>query len=314
MRRLVVVRLLGTAPLLVLLATFVFVLTKLNPVDPVVQVAGEGASAEQRRSVAHQLGLDRPLPAQFGAWLGDATRGDLGTSLFTGEPVLGSIRDRLPVTLSLAAGGILVALLVGLPAGVFGALRPGSAADRLVTVLVSAGLALPGFWLGLLLALVFAVRLRWFPVIGYTPVSDDPAAWARGMVLPAVAISLHAAAVIARQTRSAMIEALRAPYVRSLRAMGVPERSIVGAYALKNAMGTVLPVIGLQLSIIVVISFVIEKVFGLPGVGILLLDGIIRGDLPVVQGTVLFVAALVVIVNLAVDICHPLLDPKVRPQ
>ncbi|WP_028922061.1 ABC transporter permease [Pseudonocardia acaciae] len=314
MRRLIAVRLLSTAPLLVLVAVFVFALVHIVPVDPLRQLLGQGATEEQRDALARQFGYDQPLAVQFARWGADVLRGDFGRSLFTDEPVLGSITERLPMTLSLVVGGTLIAVLVGVPVGIVGAVRAGSWADRALSGLVALGLAIPGFWLAVLLALVFAVLLRLFPALGYTPPEEDPVAWLRGLVLPCAALGLSSAAVIARQMRGSMTTALRAPYTQALRARGTSRNRIVYRYALRNAMVPVLTTIGWELGVIMAVSFVVERVFAIPGTGTLLIDAVVRNDMPIVQGGVLFFACAVVLVNLAVDVGYGLLDPKARPQ
>jgi peptide/nickel transport system permease protein len=314
MRKLLLARLVALVPLLLMVSVFVFLLVRATNADPVRQVLGDGATEAQRAEMSHRLGYDRPLIVQFGSWLGDAVRGDLGRSLFTDQTVLGSFVERLPASGGLILGGLLVSLLVGLPAGIYSALRAGSPTDRMVTGVTSLGLAMPGFWLALLLVLLFGVELRWFPVVGYTPFADDPADWAYGLVLPCVALGVHSAAVIARQARGAMSETLRSTYVQALRATGTPRRRIVFGYALRNAMPPVLTVIGWELSALLAVSFVIERVFGIPGIGTLLLDAVVRNDMPLVQGGVVLVACVVVLINLAVDVGYGMLDPKARPQ
>ncbi|HEV3011627.1 MAG TPA: ABC transporter permease [Burkholderiales bacterium] len=314
MRQLLLTRLLSVAPMLLLVSLFVFLLIHLTGTDPVVQILGEGASAADRAEYARRLGLDRPLPEQFLRWVWAAMQGDLGKSLYTSLPVAASIADRIGVTLSLAVAGTSFALVVGVPLGILGSLRHGSRADRLLTMVVSIGLAVPSIWLALLRALAFAVTLRWFQVIGYTPLTEDPLEWARGLVLPSIALGVHAAAVIARQTRSAMIEVLQSRYVQALRARGLPRRAIVLRYAVKNAMVPVLSVLAIQMSIIVGVSFVIERIFAIPGLGTLLIDSVVRADFPILQGSVAVIACIVLVVNLVVDIAYALINPKVRPQ
>jgi peptide/nickel transport system permease protein len=314
MRRLVIVRILSTIPLLVLVAVFVFALVHLTPVDPVRQLLGPGATEEQVATLSAQLGYDQPLLAQFGSWLGSALQGDLGRSLFTDDDVLTSIVDRLPMTLSLVAGGLLIAVLVGIPAGIIGAVRPGSLSDRVVSGLIALGLAIPSFWLAMLLALVFAVLLPVLPALGYTPVEEDPVAWLRGLIMPCAALGLPASATIARQMRAAMTGALRAPYTQALRARGTPRNRIIYRYALRNSMVPVLATIGWETGVMMAVSFVVERVFAIPGTGTLLIDAVVRNDIPVVQGGVMFFACAVVLVYLLVDIGYGLLDPKARPQ
>lgn len=312
MKRLLLTRLLSVAPMLLLVSLFAFLLIHATATDPVAQVLGEGASAADRAAYANKLGLDRPLTEQFLSWLANALRGDFGVSLYTSLPVAESIRDRLGVTLSLALAGMAFALCCGVPLGIAGALRHGSRADRLLTVLVSVGLAVPSMWLALLLSLSFAVTLRWFQVVGYIPFADNPFEWARGLVLPSIALGVHAAAVIARQTRSAMIEVLHSRYVQALRSRGLTRRRIVLGYAMRNAMVPVLSVISIQMSVIVGVSFVIERIFAIPGLGTLLIDSVVRADFPILQGSVVVIACFVLLVNLAVDVAYGLINPRVR--
>lgn len=312
MKQLLLTRLVSLAPMLLLVSLFAFLLLHLTATDPVAQILGEGASNADRAEYARRLGLDRPLPQQFLRWVWAALHGDFGTSLYTSLPVAQSIADRIGVTLSLALAGMGFALCVGVPLGILGSLRHGSSADRLLTMLVSVGLAVPSMWLALLLSLAFSVTLRWFQVVGYTPFSESPLEWARGLVLPAIALGVHAAAVIARQTRSAMIEVLHSRYVQALRARGLPRRRIVLAYATRNALVPVLSVIAIQMSVIVGVSFVIERIFAIPGLGTLLIDSVVRADFPILQGSVVVIACFVLVVNLVVDIAYGLINPKVR--
>ncbi|WP_067168834.1 ABC transporter permease [Microtetraspora niveoalba] len=314
MKKLVVSRLISSVPLLVLLSLFVFGLINLTPTDPAAQILGVGAGEDAKAAYRHQLGLDRPLHEQFGQWVLGALRGDLGKSWFTAQPVTQMIGDRLGVTLSLALLALVLALLAGVPLGILGALRPGSVPDRILTLAVSLGLAVPGFWLALLLALLFALTLRWFPVVGYTPFTEDPGEWARSLVLPATAMAVHTAAVIARQTRGALVDTLNAPYVQALRSRGIPFRRILLRYAMKNAMIPVLAVIAVQMSVLVGVTFVVERIFALPGIGTLLMDGVVQADMPVLQGTVVVVGALVLLINLITDIAYGVVNPKVRPR
>lgn len=312
MKQLLLTRLLSVAPMLLLVSLFAFLLVHATATDPVAQILGQGASAADRAEYARKLGLDRPLAEQFLAWLGNALRGDFGVSLYTSLPVAESICERVGVTLSLALAGMAFAVCCGLPLGIAGALRQGERADRLLNVLVSIGLAVPSMWLALLLSLAFAVTLRWFQVVGYTPFAESPLEWARGLVLPSIALGVHAAAVIARQTRSAMIEALHSRYVQALRSRGLTRRRIVLGYAVRNALVPVLSVIAIQMSVIVGVSFVIERIFAIPGLGTLLIDSVVRADYPILQGTVVAIACFVLLVNLAVDIAYGLVNPRVR--
>ncbi|MFE3019551.1 ABC transporter permease [Streptomyces sp. NPDC059256] len=314
MTKFVLQRLLSALPTLLLVSAFVFTLVHLTPTDPVAQILGEGAPAADKDALRDQMGLSRPIFEQYIDWLGGAVTGDLGNSLYTSVPVSESISTGIGITLSLAIAGMALALLAGVPLGVLGALRPGTLADRLLTTVVALGLAVPSFWLGLLLVLVFAVNLGWLPVVGYTPITEDPGAWVTGMILPAIALGSHTAAVIARQTRSAMIDALESPYVTTLLARGIRKRKIVLRYAIKNAMVPVLAVIAIQMSVLVAASFVIERIFAVPGLGTMLIDSVVRADYPVLQGSIVLVAVIVLLVNLGADLLYGVINPKVRPQ
>lgn len=312
MRQLFLNRLLSVAPILFAVSLFTFLLTRMTSTDPVVQILGPGASAADRAEYAHKLGLDQPLAEQFLRWLANALRGDLGSSLYTALPVAPTLADGVSVTLTLAIAGMLLALLIGIPLGIWGAVRHGSWADRLLSTVVSLGLAVPSIWLALLLSLAFAVELQWFQVVGYTPFAQDPLEWARGLVLPAVALSVHTASVIARQMRSAMIDVLRSPYVHALRARGLPQRLIISRYAIRNAMVPVLSVMAIQMSVLVGASIAVERIFAIPALGTLLVDSVVRGDFPMLQGAVVVIATIVLAVNLATDIGYGLINPKVR--
>jgi peptide/nickel transport system permease protein len=198
--------------------------------------------------------------------------------------------------------------------GVLAGTRPGSLADRAVVGVTSIGNAIPEFWLGLIFLLVFAVQLRWFPVVGYVPIDVDPAGWLKGIVLPSLALGIGTSALIARQTRAAMVSALAAPYIDTLTASGVPRRRIVYRYALKNAMVPVLSALGITVNILIGASFAVEKVFSFPGIGNLMLTSVVGKDFPIVQGGVLLIACLVIVVNLLIDVGYGLLNPQARPQ
>lgn len=312
MRQLILTRFLSVLPILLAVSLFTFLLTRMTSTDPVVQILGPGASAADVAEYAKKLGLDLPLYQQFLNWLGGAVRGDLGVSLYTALPVARTLADGVSVTLTLALSGMTLALLMGIPLGIWGAVRHGSWADRLLSLLVSMGLAVPSIWLALLLSLAFAVKLQWFQVVGYTPFSQDPLEWARGLLLPAFALSVHTASVIARQMRSAMIDVLRSSYVHALRARGIPQRLIITRYAIRNALVPVLSVMAIQMSVLVGASIAVERIFAIPALGTLLIDSVVRGDFPVLQGAVVVIATIVLVVNLVTDIGYGLINPKVR--
>lgn len=299
---------------LVLAAAFAFSLVHLSPTDPAVLALGDGASAEQKLALTRELGLDQPILVQLWVWVSRLVTGDLGVSIFAHKPVIAMIGDAIPVTLSLLAGATALAIVIGLSVGAFAGLRAGSWADRMVTSGVSAALAMPSFWLALLLGFLFAVKLRLVPVAGYTALMQDPARWALGLVLPCFALSVHGAAVLARHMRGAVIDVMESAFITAARARGTPRRLIVWRYVLKNALVPVMPVIGIEIAVLLAISPVIEKVFVLPGMGMLMVNAVITSDFPLLQGTILVIAAVLIVVNFFVDIALGVLDPRIRPQ
>lgn len=314
MRALIAVRLGISLISLILVAAFVFVLIQLSPIDPVVLALGDGADPAKVQQLTHELGLDQPVVMQFLAWFGKALTGDFGLSYFTQRPVVDTLLERLPVTLSLLFGSAAIAIPLGLLAGFAAGLRPGGFADRAVTSVISLALAVPGFWFALILGTIFAVYLDLLPVAGYTAFSESPRLWLCSLVLPCFALSLHAIAVIGRHTRGVVVDAMQSPFVEAIRARGTPRATLVRRYVLKNALVPVLPVIGVQLAIIIATSSVMEKVFVLPGLGMLMVTSVVSSDFPMLKGAILIIAALIILVNLLVDVSLGLLDPRVRPQ
>jgi peptide/nickel transport system permease protein len=309
----IVRRLLGLIPLLLLISFAVFALVLAIPGDPARSIAG-GLDADEDRvqEIRDELGLDDGLVEQYGRWLGDVVTGDLGSSLFTGRSVTSELSTRFPVTLSLAVGAVFLAALVGIPLGVLAGTRPGSLLDRALGVSTSFGIALPDFFLGTALVVIFAVELDVLPAIDYVPIEESPVQWARHLIIPWIALGVSASATLARQVRGAMIEVLDQDYIRTARAKGVSERSVIGRHALKNAMTPAVTVIGLQFAYLLGGTFIIEYIFSLPGMGTYMLGAITSKDLPVIQGVVLLIAVIFVFTNLVVDIIYGVLNPKVR--
>lgn len=313
MTRLIGNRLIAMVPMLIGLSIIAFILIHLSPTDPARLILGD-ANQEAVAELREELGLDRPLHIQYGDWLGSAVRGNLGNSLFNARPVLELILTRLPITVSLAGGALLLSSIAGIALGIFASTRQRGLVDRSILALASLGTAIPGFWLALLLTLLFGLSLGWFPIIGYTPLSQDPLEWARHLVLPVVALSVRPASVIARQTRNSMVEVLGSDYIQAIRARGLGRRAIVSRYAVRNGLVPVVSTIGVQATTILVVSFVIERVFGFPGVGSLVVDAVIRSDFPVVQGTLLVMGAIAIMTQLFVDVGYGLINPRARPQ
>ena len=291
-------------PVLLGVATLVFSLIHLIPGDPAQAMLGDAASQADVDALRQRLGLDRPLVEQYGRFLGGLVRGDLGTSLRTGEPVTQQIRLRVPATIELAAAAMLVAIGVAIPLGVLAAVRRGTAIDAASMSLALAGISVPNFWLGPLLAIVFAVQLQWLPVSGR-------GTWAH-LVLPAVSLGAGLAAILARMTRATLLEELRELYVQAARARGVsPSRAVLG-HALRNGLIPVVTLLGLQFGNVLTGAVITETVFAWPGIGRLLIQSIGFRDYPVVQGCILFIATTYVLVNLATDLAYGALDPRIR--
>lgn len=291
-------------PVLLGVSIVVFVMIRLIPGDPAELMAGQAATREVVQTIRESLGLDRPLVIQYAYFLRNAVRGDLGKSLFNGEPVREELAQRFPRTLRLALASIAVALLIGVPAGIVSASRQLSWIDSLVMVAALAGVSMPVFWLGLNLILIFAVRLHWLPAIGHET-------W-KHLLLPSITLGAASAAIIARMTRSSMLEVLRQDYVRTARAKGVAEQTVIGRHALRNALIPVVTVVGLQFGTLLSGAVLTESVFAWPGVGRLLVDAVLARDYPIIQGTVLLIATTFVLLNVVVDTAYAVLDPRIR--
>jgi peptide/nickel transport system permease protein len=301
----------AVVPVLGVVSAVVFSLIHLTPGDPVRIMLREEADPVAVATLRHQLGLDQPLPLQYLTWLGRAVQGELGRSIRTNQPVVEAIRQRAPVTLSLALAALLVALAIGLPAGILAALRRNSVMDVLATLVAIAGVSLPSFWLAMLLILVFSVALGWLPPLGWVSPDRDPVGWVRSLVLPSVTLGVAIAAVVMRMTRASLLEVLELDYVRTARAKGLAERRIVLGHALQNALIPVVTVVGLQAGALLGGAVITETIFALPGVGRLLVDAIFQRDFPIVQGVVLFLAVNFLVVNVLVDLTYAWLDPRI---
>jgi len=302
-----------TAALSVVLASLVVFSALLAiPGDPAEIILGLDAAPEARAALRDQLGLNEPAPARYLAWAAGVLRGDLGESIVYRRPVGALIVDRLGVSVPLALGAALIAGLIALPLGVLAALRRGTWVDPVVTSLAQLGAAVPSFWLGLLFVLLFAVELGWLPAGGFSPWARDPVASVRSLILPMLALGLGQAAVMTRMTRSSMIDALAQDYVRTARAKGLPPVRVTFGHALRNALVTLVTILGLSLTNVFIGSIVIEQVFALPGLGQLALTAIGTRDLPLVQGEILLYATTIIVLGFLVDVSYALLDPRIR--
>jgi peptide/nickel transport system permease protein len=312
LKRYVLRRVAAFAVTLFFVSALVFVVVRVLPGDPAALILGTEQNPETVARLRRSLGLDRPLVVQYVEWLAGAVRGDLGTSIQYDLPVGRLIVSRLPVTLplTLLAGAFMVA--VALPLGVYAATRYRRAADYLAMIVSQLGIAVPSFWSGLLLILLFSVHLGWFRSGGFEGWSAGLWPGVRSLLLPALALGLFQAAVLVRATRSAVLEVMREDFVRTARAKGLSERRVITAHTLRNALIPVITVVGLQLGQLMAGSIVLESVFALPGLGRLALVAISARDLPVVQGVTLFVAASIVFINFAVDLAYALVDPRIK--
>jgi peptide/nickel transport system permease protein len=304
-------RLLLSIPLLLIVSTSTFVLAALIPGDVARTILGPNGTQQQYEQLRQSLGLDQSLPERYWHWLEQAVHGDLGRSLFSGEPVTSLLNTRLSVTLSLVIGSTLVAALAGVTLGIVSALRAG-AIGKAVDALSLVGLAVPNFFLGLLLVAWFAVALPLFPATGYTTFADSPADWLRGLVLPVVTLAVPGVAVIAKQTRDAMREVLERPFVRTLRASGIPRRSIVYKHALRSAAIPVVTVVGIVFVGALSGTVLVESVFAMSGLGGVAVQATTEHDLPLIQGVAIYFTVIVIAVNLIVDLLYGWLDPRVR--
>jgi len=308
-----VVRRVGAlAVTLFFVSLLVFVVVRVLPGDPALIILGLEANADSVARVRQALGLDQPVPVQYVRWVGHALRGDLGRSIQYDLPVGALILSRLNVTLPLTLLAAAFMIAAAIPLGVFAATRHRRWGDYLTMTLSQLGVAVPGFWAGLLLILLFSVRLGWVQSGGFDGWGEGFWRGLRSLLLPAIALGLFQFAVLARTTRSAVLEVLREEYVKTARAKGVAERVVLFRHALRNALIPIVTVAGVQLGQLLAGSIILESVFYLPGLGRLTLAAISARDLPVVQGVVLFVASMIVTVNAAVDILYGILDPRIR--
>jgi ABC-type dipeptide/oligopeptide/nickel transport system permease component len=297
-------RLLLTIPVLLGVATLVFSLIHLVPGDPAQAMMGDGASPQDVAELRRSLGLDQPLLTQYAAFLGHAVKGDLGKSFRTGQPVTTMIIERVPATVELALAAMRVAIAIAIPLGVIAAVWKGTVADYGAMTFALAGVSIPNFWLGPVLAIVFAVELGWLPVSGRGTIAH--------LVLPAISLGLALAAILARMTRASLLEELDELYVRAARARGVSRAAAVVSHALRNSMIPLLTIVALQFGAVLTGAVITETIFAWPGIGRLLIQSIGFRDYPMVQGCILLIAVTYVSVNLLTDVMYGVLDPRIR--
>lgn len=308
----IVRRIISTIPVMAFVALFVFSLLYIAPGDPAAVIAGDQASPADVERIRASLGLDRPYLVRFGEWFFRVLQGDLGTSIFTSLPVTQLIAQRIEPTLSLMVLTLIFAVVIAVPMGVVAAWKAGTWVDRAVVGFAVFGFSVPVFVIGYLLAYIFALKLDWLPVQGYTPIAQGVWPWFKNLILPSVTLGTVYIALIARITRATMLDVLQQDYIRTARSKGLAQNNVLYLHALKNAAVPVITIIGIGVALLIGGAVVTESVFAIPGLGRLTLDAILRRDYPVIQGVVLIFSFVYVLVNLAVDLIYTLVDPRIR--
>ncbi|NWC92783.1 MULTISPECIES: ABC transporter permease [unclassified Pseudomonas] len=305
-------RLLNAIPTLILVSLFVFTLQKLLPGDPVLAMAGEERDPQVLEYLRGKYHLDDPVPVQYLDWVGDVLQGNLGISMRNDQPVLSLLKSKLPVTLELSMWAMLIALLIGIPSGIIAAVRKGTAVDYGANIFALSGISIPHFWLGLLLILFFAVKLKWLPASGYVPFSEDPLRNLQTLIMPAFVLGAGLAGTLMRHTRSAMLEVLRSDYVRTARAKGLLPWTVITKHAFRNALMPIVTLTTLLFGELLGGAVLTEQVFSLPGFGKMIVDAVFNRDYSVVQGVVLCVAVGFILLNLLADVLYRLINPRMR--
>ncbi|WP_459614502.1 ABC transporter permease [Bordetella sp. 2513F-2] len=305
-------RLLATVPVMIMVAVVVFAMLRLTPGDPAAILAGDDATGAQLEQIRKSMGLDQPILTQFGVWMGQLARGDLGVSLLSGKPVLDLIGNRVGPTLALALATIVVTVIVAVPMGIVAARKRGKLLDRLVMTLSVFGFSVPTFVIGYLLIYLLALKLGWFPVQGYKPAAGGFWPFAHRLVLPTLALSGIYIALVARITRSSIIEVMGEDFIRTARAKGARERAILLRHALRNAAVPIVTIIGIGIASLITGVVVTESVFNLPGLGRLVVEAVLARDYPVIQGLILLFSFTYILINLVVDVLYTVFDPRIR--
>jgi peptide/nickel transport system permease protein len=308
----ILARLAALIPILLGLSIASFALVHVIPGDPALVMLGGEGTPQQVQELRKQLGLDRPLIVRYGEWLGRVLRGDLGESLYNRTRITDELRWRFPTTLALVCLSLLLSIGMGVPTGLISAVYRNSWIDHAARLLTLVSLSLPSFWLGLMLILLFSLKLNLLPIVGYKPITIDSWGGIRFLILPGAALGTYLAALLARLVRSSVLEVLGQEYIRTARAKGLPEHVVLFRHALRNALVPAVTVIGINVGILLGGSAVIETLFVLPGVGQLVVTALYNRDLPVIQGLILYISVLYVLINLAVDLLYTYLDPRLR--
>ena len=305
-------RLLIALPVLLLVSVISATIMELVPGDPAALIAGQSASDIDIAKVREQLGLNRPFVARLADWYVALARGDLGNSILLNRPVTQAIAERVPVSLALSGFALLLTVAIGLPCGVIAAVYANTWIDQAVLTFALIGVSVPNFWLGLMLIVLFGVMVNWLPAGGYVPFADDPVGWVKCLILPGISLALLQVGLLARITRATMLEVLQQDYVRTARAKGLPVAMVVGKHALKNVMVPVITVIGISFGLLLSGSVVIETVYSIPGMGRLLANAVFGRDYPLIQGGLVVTAAVLVLLNIVVDVLYAVVDPRVK--
>ncbi|WP_335617555.1 ABC transporter permease [Ketogulonicigenium robustum] len=307
-------RVFASVPVVAVTAIIVFALLRLTPGDPAAVLAGENATAQQVDQLRQTLGLDQPLPLQFWVWAQALLHGDLGLSLISGQPVTALIAGRMGPTLAVSVTSVLFTLIVAIPLGVAAAHKPGGAVDRLVSCIAAIGVSVPAFVIGYILIYLVALRMGWLPVQGYRPLSDGLWPHLQRLILPTLALSGAYIALVARMTRSSLIAILHADYIRTARAKGAPEHTVLLRHGLRNAAVPIVTVVGAGVASLITGVVVTESVFNLPGLGRLMVEALLARDYPVIQGLILLFALIYIAINLIVDLLYVALTPRLRTR
>jgi len=312
MHRFILSKLAGMLAVLAIVAVLVFVLTRAASGDPISVLLGDQATAADIARVSKDYGLDKPLPVQFGYWLREVVHGNLGQSIFLQRPVTQALWERAEPTTLMALMAVAIAAAIGIPCGIVSAVYRGRIVDQLFTGVAMLGASVPSFWLGIVLIQWFAVSLGWFPVSGYGAPDASLAERVHALMLPAIVLGTLNSALIIRFTRASMLDVLGEDYVRTARSKGLPERTVVLKHALRNALVPIVTVIGLTVALMIGGAVITETVFGLPGVGNLVVSAVLRRDYPVIQGALLVIAAIYVLINFSIDLLYAVVDPRVK--
>jgi peptide/nickel transport system permease protein len=307
-------RLFSALPVLLIVSLISFGLMRLIPGDPAAAIAGIAATPAQIEQLRRDLGLDEPLAMQLLHYYEGLARGDLGRSLLLGKGVFAATMERLPVTIGLSMYALVFTLIIGIASGIIAALRQNTWIDQAAMMFAMIGISVPNFFLGLLMIILFAVHLGWLPSGGYVPFGESPVGWLRSMTMPAFSLALLQAGLLARITRSSMLEVLRQDYIRTAKAKGLPQRRVILKHALANALIPIVTVVGIIVSLLLSGAVVTEALFSIPGMGQLLTQAVLNRDYPMVQGGLLLVTTFLVLVNITVDTLYAVLDPRVRNE